>query len=254
MSALLISGKKWLDEVELILLDKDGTLIDIHHYWSSMIYIRANKISEKWFSNDPVIVNELVDAMGVDRKKNRMKPQGPVGIKPRTYIATVVRKLICSKGVNVIDEDVEKVFKEVDFETSQNLKPLLRLLPDVKNFLDKVRLCGVKMAVVSTDISERVERTMDELLLSDYFCDLVGADRVENTKPAPDLANYVLIRHGVNPDNCVVIGDHIVDIQMGEGANIRNNIGVLTGLSGRGAFENHECAVVENLGEVDIRC
>ena len=36
---------------EMILFDKDGTLIDIHHYWASMIKLRGALIVNKWFKN-----------------------------------------------------------------------------------------------------------------------------------------------------------------------------------------------------------
>ena len=45
---LLVGGNLFLDNPQLIMLDKDGTLIDIHHYWASMIRLRAKKIGEKW--------------------------------------------------------------------------------------------------------------------------------------------------------------------------------------------------------------
>ena len=100
MSKLMIDGEILLDRVEAIIFDKDGTLIDVHHYWSSMIKIRATKIVDKWFnsSNYENVRVGLVDVMGVDYETNKLKPNGPVGVKSRSYIVNVVKNYIKNNG------------------------------------------------------------------------------------------------------------------------------------------------------------
>ena len=36
---------------EIVLFDKDGTLIDIHHYWATMLKLRSAMIVDKWFKS-----------------------------------------------------------------------------------------------------------------------------------------------------------------------------------------------------------
>ncbi|SVA64979.1 uncharacterized protein METZ01_LOCUS117833, partial [marine metagenome] len=40
----MIDGEISLDNIKVVIFDKDGTLIDIHHYWASMIKIRASLV------------------------------------------------------------------------------------------------------------------------------------------------------------------------------------------------------------------
>jgi phosphoglycolate phosphatase-like HAD superfamily hydrolase len=70
MSSLSINGKVVSLNIEAVIFDKDGTLIDVHHYWSSMIKMRATLIVKKWFSdvNSDKIRGDLINAMGVDLK------------------------------------------------------------------------------------------------------------------------------------------------------------------------------------------
>jgi len=257
MNSLYVNGTKMIDDPELVLFDKDGTIIDIHHYWTSMIGIRADFISDRWFSKikqQDNIKERLKSAMGVDIKTGRIKQDGPVGIKPRPYIVNVATNVVADAGISIGNDAMEKLFSDVDMYTSSNMKPLLKLLPGVLNLLKSLQCCGVNAAVVSTDITSRALKAMQELGIDKYFCSVKGGDSVCNTKPAADLANLVVKEGRFSTEKTAVIGDHPVDIQMGINAGITTNIGVLTGLSSDAAFENMKCEIVTNLKSVHIRC
>ena len=61
MTDLFINDECVLEDVRLILLDKDGTIIDIHHYWGSMLKERARLIVNRWFSDADVKIRILHD-------------------------------------------------------------------------------------------------------------------------------------------------------------------------------------------------
>lgn len=246
-----------LDEPELVLFDKDGTIIDIHHYWATMIGIRSDYIAEKYFvdvENVDEIKLRLKSAMGVDLQSGRIKPDGPVGIKPRPFIVKVATDVIVDEGIYVSEDNIEAIFKQVDSYTESNLKPLLKLLPGVPELLDKLDRCSIKAAIVSTDITNRAAKAMQELNIDKYFVSIKGGDAVKNTKPAADLAVLVMDELGIAAEKCVVVGDHPVDIEMGLNAGITTNIGVLTGLSNASRFENLDCSVIDDLTRIEVRC
>ena len=241
----------------LVLFDKDGTLIDIHHYWSSMIRIRASLIIARWFEGGAEkerVKSCLIDAMGVDIETGMMKPNGPVGIKSRAFIVNVAADIVRINGVLIDDIEMEALFSEVDKETSQDLSPLLKVLPGVKELLHRLRVCGISIKVVSTDITSRAVNAMETLALDHFFDEIIGGDAVDNTKPAPDLAYYALRKGSYDASRTVVIGDHAVDILMGQRAGIDANIGVLTGLSGVLDFDAFNCSVVNDLTAIEVRC
>src|SRR3990167_9822573 len=91
--------KNLCDDLRLIIFDKDGTLIDIHYYWAAIIRLRAQKIQEILFSrsSDPAqIRNRLAETMGLDIKTGRLKPEGPVVLKPRSFIVKTVAEAVGS--------------------------------------------------------------------------------------------------------------------------------------------------------------
>lgn len=255
MSELVFDGSVLLKNPELVLFDKDGTLVDLHHYWVSMIRIRSEKIIERWFSehkDQRELEFFFMDAMGVELATGRMKPDGPVGVKPRPYIVKLVTSAICMYGCDTTDDQVEALFFEVDQWTSEQILPLLKLLPGVLVFLERLQECGIATAVVSSDITSRVRLAMQMLDLDRFFLDIVGGDAVINNKPAPDMVLDMIKKHRCSPDKVVVIGDHPVDIRMGEAAGAGVNIGVLTGLSGREAFKGLNCTVIPDLNSIGV--
>ena len=102
---------------EIVLFDKDGTLIDVHHYWSSMLRLRGSLITEKWFKNHSKknsIERELIEAMGIDLLSGKIKVSGPVGIKSRKFIENIASNIVSKNGVSIEDKEMEDIFLEVD--------------------------------------------------------------------------------------------------------------------------------------------
>ena len=256
MTQLIVNGQILHETPSLVLFDKDGTLVDIHHYWVSMILHRASLITERLFIENDIkkqVQKALISAMGVDQDTARMKPEGPVGIKPRPYIVDVAVETVKEFGILSDAVSMEAMFKEIDQLTAKDMSPLLKCLPGVVDLLKQLKKHGVPAAIVTTDITERACKAMEALSLSDYFIDIVGGDAVSNTKPSPDLAEYVISTYNCVPEKVVVVGDHPVDIEMGLAAGVRTNIGVLTGLSNSDAFNHLSCVIAEDLTKVQVR-
>jgi len=256
MSKLLIDNDVVFDNLEAVIFDKDGTLIDVHHYWSSMIKIRASLIAKKWLLGQTrvEVENFLVDVMGVDLSTGRMKPNGPVGVKSREYIVDTVTNTLRLREVDVDKEEIEGIFLEADRKTSKDILPLLKLLPGVENLLVSLEKCGVTMIVASTDVTSRTKIAMKALKIDHFFSEIFGGDSVKRTKPSPDLVIKAIKKCNLVPNKIVVIGDHPVDIEMGLSAHSGLNIGVLTGLSNIASFNGLNCIVIDNLRKITLRC
>jgi len=254
-SKLLIDGEVAHTAPEIMLFDKDGTIIDIHHYWSSMIRIRSTMIIDHWFSvhvDREVIKSELINEMGVNLQSGRIKAEGPVGIEPRPFIVNVAANVVRNHGTNVENEEMENIFSMVDQITAEDIQPLLKLLPGARSLLQRLSEQGIVSMIVSTDITQRARKAMEVLQLDHYFADIIGADQVLHTKPSADLALLALERSGYTAQGAVVVGDHPVDIKMGSAAEVSLKVGVLTGLSDAAMFNGLDCRVVADLTAIEI--
>ena len=256
MTDLFVMDECVLEDVELILLDKDGTIIDIHHYWGSMLKERAQLIVNRWFSDSDSqtkIFNELIDVMGIEIESGRMKPEGPVGVKPRPFIVKVATEVVCKNGVNAEEENIEKIFKDVDLQTASYILPFLKVLPGINSFIKECHEQGVQLGVVTTDITERGRKALQALEMENYFQYIIGGDQVINPKPASDSVDIILEQSGIERDKIAVIGDHAVDLEMGISSKIGCNIGVLTGLGTRESFSPHTCHIIDSFKQLSTR-
>lgn len=232
---------------KLIVFDKDGTLIDIHHYWGRMIEIRSLLISNLCESHTDklAIYTRLIDLMGFDLEKAKLKPEGPIGIKPRKYIVDLVFESIRQTKLNLSREDIEKMFLLVDEFSQKNIKSYIKVLPGVEGTLAHLSGSGVFLAVATVDLTRRAEIGLQAGNIERYFDAIMGGDQVDDAKPSPDMLIKLLKRFNVSPKEAVMIGDANVDQEMAKAAGV-DFIGVKTGLVEPGFLETLDAASWED--------
>ena len=252
MSSLVLPNSK-IDNIKMVIFDKDGTLIDVHHYWCSMIEFRAKFFVESLESEDidkNALYNDLVDSMGIDLNTKKMKPEGPVGIKPRTFIINVAFETICKYISNYTKDKVIDIFAQVDEYSKTKLQEIVTPLVGVRELLSSLKENNILCSIATTDLSTRADLAMEKLNLKDYFIDIAGADLVENAKPSPDLVNYIIKKNSLKLSDIVVVGDSMADLNMSKNANCRF-LGVESGLYTDEFIENSQY-LVTNLTQVKV--
>jgi len=244
MSSLVLPNGK-IENIKMVIFDKDGTLIDVHHYWCSMIEFRAHffvkSLENKNIDND-ALYNDLVDSMGIDLNTKKMKPEGPVGIKPRTFIIDVAYDTIYKYISNYTKDKVVDIFAQVDEYSKTKLKEIIIPLVGVRELLGSLKENNILCSIATTDLSTRATLAMENLNVKDYFIDIVGADLVENAKPSPDLVRYINHRHNLSMEDVIVVGDSMADLNMAKNAKCRF-LGVETGLYTDEFIENSQYSV-----------
>lgn len=249
MSRIKINEQE-LKNIDLFIFDKDGTLIDIHHYWCSMIKLRAKFLLEKFNLNSNDLYFKLIDSMGIDVQTDLMKPTGPVGLKPRSFIIETAYNCLTKASVKCTIDEVSEVFKKVDEYSRGKIKDFIKPLPGVKEILYKLIDNGIPVAIATTDLSERAKLAMEAIQIKDVFSVIAGGNCAKSAKPAPDLVHFICKKLGVDENRTVVVGDSIVDLKMAFNAGARF-IGVKTGLYSEEFIENSEF-LVETLEQIMI--
>ena len=239
---------RYLGDCELVIYDKDGTLVDVHHYWSTMVILRAELLSDNLVTDSTKresFFSELVDGMGVVFESNRLKPEGPVGIKNRAFIANVVLDVCKKYEFDVTLNYIFDVFDQADATSIPKICSFVTELPAVSLVIKSLNKKNIKQAVATSDRTERANASLDCLNLSQYFDLVIGGEIPKNTKPAPDQVNIICDQLGISPQNSIVVGDSSVDLEMARAAGAKF-LGVGTGLSSD-SFKDKSDFFVPNL-------
>ena len=250
--ANLIVAEESLNDIELVIFDKDGTLFDLHQYWSFVIIERA-----KYFSNmfsrpeSDFIYSELLSSMGLV-ENNKINNVGPVGVRSRNFIIKLVYRIINDKDANIDIKDIEEGFVVVDSIVDHNFKSLIEKLPGVDDLLLSLKESGCLIALATTDVSQRAIKALKYSQISNFFDYIIGSDNVVHTKPDSEMVDKILSKLNiVNRNNVVLIGDSITDLNTAINSNI-SFIGTMTGSNSDKFILNTEF-LVNSLAEIKLK-
>ncbi|MBO0851596.1 MAG: HAD family hydrolase, partial [Pseudonocardia sp.] len=106
------------------------------------------------------------------------------------------------------------------------------VFPGVADGLAALEREGFALAVATSKHRAGADALLGAAGLRDRFAVVVGADQVDNPKPAPDTGLLVLGRFGAPASRAVMVGDTVHDLGMATAAGIRS-IAVTYGIHGR---------------------
>ncbi len=179
--------------IGLIIFDLDGTLID-------SIHDIANA------------VNHTFEPYGI-RKLTSREVAGMVGEGPSKLVQNVIDKF-CLAGM---DNEMlkQRLIEHYLAHHSDNTLPY----PEVPEMLEV--LGDFKKAIVTNKPESLALPILDKLDLRRHFDVIVCADTMEERKPSPAPVFHVLSRLKMRPDQAIIVGDSIVDVNTGIASSVR---------------------------------
>ena len=178
--------------------------------------------------NDESIHEQLISQIMVEEN---MRPQPGeyrkvcLGRSDRVCI----KELFANRGRFPSDEYIAKLIARKSQAYRQQLEQMTKLptFPGLEDFIYKVRVAQLKMAVVSGAMRAEVELVLERLKLAPYFTVIVAGDDITTSKPRPD--GYLLAVDRLNhkypdlqlrPGECVAIEDTPAGIAAAKAAGI----------------------------------
>ena len=212
-----------LDGIELVVFDKDGTLIEFHRMWRDWVGDLAARLgSATGLELEPL----LCAVMGVDQASGEIAAHGLLAATPMSRIREVVAAALVEEGV--APADAERAMRRAWH--APDPVALARPTTDLRRLFDALAARGIRAAVATSDDRVPTERTLAALGISPDVAALACADDGHPVKPAPDPVLRIAARLGVATDRIAVVGDAPADMRMGRAAGVRRLVGVLTGV------------------------
>ncbi len=244
-------GQAVVKGIQLVIFDKDGTLIDVHTYWVNMIKFRAEIVAGKMGLDEGEKLG-LMESMGVDTSLWKIKPEGPVGLKKRGIVLKAgieYLKRLCMPDKTGL---FEEVFREVDEISLKQFHEIIKPLNGLHELFDCLKKHSCLIAIATTDSAERARLAMRHLGVEDRIDFIAGADSVKKTKPAADMANLIMTSLGIPKESSVMVGDAVSDVQMGLNAKLSASIGVSSGLTTTEKLLEITPLVVSDIAELSL--
>lgn len=115
----------------------------------------------------------------------------------------------------------------------------ISLFDGVKDTLFDFHHKGINLTVASSKGKEALIKILKKQNIYDIFSFVGGEEDAKNKKPSPDIVNLIMDKYDYQLDECLVVGDTIFDIEMGQRANV-DTCGVTYGNNTRKKLEKQK--------------
>ena len=180
-------------DIQLIILDFDGTLGDSQHLIVSTMLA-------------------VIDELHLD-KRTPEQCAAMIGL-PLKETFTRLIPMTDAMGDRCA-ETYGRIFHE------RNVPGAVKPFPHVLETLAALHAKGITLTIASSRHRQSLLRFVDEMGLSETIRFVLGANDVTDHKPAPEAVLRTLEHFKVAPDNALVVGDAPYDILMGNAAGTR---------------------------------
>lgn len=211
MPTKAVSGLIDLSRVRGLLFDVDGTLSDTDDHMVQQLSECLRPLAWLFKNRDPGIFSRRLVMISETPANFAYTLADRLGLD--AAIASVYNWLARQGPEQPVDED--------DFS----------LIPGVKSML--ADLAGrYPLAVVSARDNRSTMRFLEYFDLLPFFSAVVTSQTCRHTKPFPDPVVYAAQQIGLRPEDCVMIGDTIVDVRSGQAAGSQT-VAVLCGFGSK---------------------
>ncbi|MCM3747799.1 HAD family hydrolase [Paenibacillus pasadenensis] len=236
--ALLVAGGKSFD-VDALLFDKDGTLLEFSYTWG----VWTRHMQEKFTSIleakgiTPLGRDELGKEWGItfapDGSPTAYDRGGPLAAGTLAELMSLLTATGYRRGLSWSESRVaaQECLRYTE-ERMHEERPAMAL-PGVPELLAACREIGIPAAVVTADETTYAVQHLSWLGLDGYFAEIIGTDQVDHGKPFPDMVELACSRLGIDPSRAAVIGDTNGDMRMARSAGAAAAVGLAEGASTR---------------------
>tara|TARA_B100000242_G_C42986220_1_gene457758 strand:+ start:389 stop:1150 length:762 start_codon:yes stop_codon:yes gene_type:complete len=216
------------EEIECVILDKDGTITDSHYYWSEIIIRRSRMIIET-LNLDQKCFELIASSMGLNTFSNKLSNEGPIALKSREEVIRIVCEKLNKKNIKINNNQLSKIFLKVHEEFTIDAERFIKPIVEACKFIKICRRKNLKLVLISSDTELNTKRMVEILDLEGYFDLIIGGDSGFDNKSKGFSSKYACKELGISAKNTISIGDAFADFEMAENANLKGCVLVATG-------------------------
>jgi len=246
-------GPFWeIKNIEAVLFDKDGTLIDSHFYWGAIIKRRSKSLIKK-LNLDNSVYKSLCLKMGFSLENKKLLPKGPIALVSREEVIKILFEHFNKNNKAISEKEISELFLEINLIFLKEIYKYIKILPGSKKTILKLKKKGAKTALITYDSIKNTSKIIQYLGLQNCFDLLMGKESTLEPKitgiPAIKACEYLK----VNPQNTVCIGDAPIDILMAKRAKLKACISIALGQTPYKELQKKTEYVIKDYSELIIK-
>jgi len=246
-------GPSWeIKNVEAVLFDKDGTLIDSHIYWGEIIKRRSRALIGKLKLNES-IYEPLCLTMGFSLADEKLLPNGPIALVSREEVIKILTDYFDKKNIKTSREEITDIFLKAHTDFLKEFNKYTKILPGAKEALGALKEKGVKTVLITSDSIKNTTQIVEYLGLQDYFDLLIGKELTPEPKATGMPAIIACKKLDIDPENTICVGDAPMDLLMAENANLKACIAISLGQTPYAELKKISKYIVKDYSELTIK-
>ncbi len=196
--------------IAAVLWDKDGTLADSRPFLKRLAQQRATYLEQRV----PGTGSRLLAAFGC--ADGQYDPAGLMAVGSRYENEIAAASLVAMAGFPW--GEALAIARHAFVESDRTLPPKAPLtppFPSIPALLQRLHAAGIQQGILSGDTTDNIHAFIQHHHLDAYFQVWDGSDRPP-FKPDPAMVWQACDRLGVAPEQCLLIGDSVVDAQLAQ--------------------------------------
>lgn len=246
MGEVRVAGKVY--EVELVIFDKDGTLIDFKETWVGIIGSLIDAMGA-YVPMTEHLKNRVQKVLGIWVDNHEIDGNGALAMGTSAECDALLTYCLYREGLRW--DEAQDLIRRLGDEVfrSEVRGRCIRQAKGVIDLLKRLKEKGIHTAIATNDNAKDALDDMFSIGAARYIDAVVGADTVKNSKPSPDMVRKICEHFQVDPSSTFLIGDTVMDAMLGRNSGVRLTIGII-GIASRQVLEEHMDVVVDSLDEI----
>jgi len=246
---VIIARKRRFD-VDAVVFDKDGTLVDFDRLWGPRTVRWVESLTT--MVDRPELVNALYRALGFDSQSGKFVLDGPMAVGSINDVYALAAGVLFQHGFDWHESWPLATLAAATTLTAPPADGEVQSRGDVAGALRRLRAGGVLLAVATNDERALTEAMLLQLGIAGDVTGMICGDDGLPPKPDPSGLRRLAVELGTIPARLAMVGDSANDMLTGRNAEVAACIGVRGGAGNAEILERYADVVVGGVGEIGV--